>query len=160
VTQHAETSTSLLDRLDRNRLTPAESVVLETLARDGVHVVHFWAPWCRNALSELRTGFAEVVTRQLGVTFTFVTVWNDGASGDETLRELGLADRVREVVQPDLGPSDEKELRRRVFLGLPLTWIPTTWIFHRQGELAFAFNYGEMPPDGLERALDAVAREW
>jgi hypothetical protein len=29
------------------------------------------------------------------------------------------------------------------FLGLPVTWLPTTWIF-RDGKLRYAFNYGEL----------------
>lgn len=153
------TTPGLADRLDPAHLTPAERDVVAQIAKDGTQVIHFWAPWCGNAINELTSGFAEVVKRQPGAAFTFVTIWNEGASGAETLTHFGLAERVHEVLADGFGPREPRELRRRVFLGLPLTWIPTTWIFHKNGELAFAFNYGELAPATLEEALAATSPE-
>jgi hypothetical protein len=154
------TAATLPDRLDRSALTPAERHVLDVIAGDGIHVVHFWAPWCDNSIDELDRGLGAVLGRQPGVTCTFVTVWNDGASGRDEMRRLGLPDSVGEVVQEDFGPRETKELRRRVFLGLPVTWIPSTWIFHKNGELAFAANYGELEAATLEELLDLARRSW
>jgi thiol-disulfide isomerase/thioredoxin len=140
--------------------TDAERTVREAIARDGVHVVHFWAPWCGNSTNEFAQGWYEVVEAHPEVSFTFVTVWNDGETGQRTLDRYGIPPSVTVLAQPDLGPSADRALRRRTFLGLPLTWTPTTWIFNRNGALAYAFNYGEVSPDELTAALAAAAASW
>ena len=141
-------------------MTPAEKSVAAIVQTDGIHVVHFWAPWCSNSIDELRNGWYEVVERHPSVSFTFVTIWNDGESGREAMERFGLPERVTEVTQPDFGPSDDKAQRRRAFLGLPVTWIPTTWVFHKNGELAFAFNYGELEMEQIDRAIEGVRSPW
>ncbi|WP_232798095.1 TlpA family protein disulfide reductase [Salinibacter altiplanensis] len=140
--------------------TEAEAVVQDRIQEKGLHVVHFWAPWCSNSQNELDNGWAGLVAANPAVTFTFVTVWNDNESGAATLNEHSLPDRVAEVTQPDLGPSDQEENRRHSFLGLPVTWVPSTWIFHGNGELAFALNYGEMEMDTIQGLLDATSADW
>ena len=140
--------------------TPAERRVQEVVSQEGVHVVHFWAPWCVNSIAELREGWYALVEDNPDVTFTFVTVWNDGAAGAETLDRFAIPDRVLELTQPDFGPSDDPSQRRRTFLDLPLTWIPSTWIFHDGGTLAFALNYGEMQMETLQHLVDAAAKDW
>ena len=141
-------------------MTPAEQRVAATLKEDGIHVVHFWAPWCDNALAELRAGWYDLVERHPDVSFTFVTIWNDGESGRETLDRYGVPERVVELVQPDFGPSDDKSQRRRSFLGLPVTWSPTTWVFRDNGVLAYAFNYGELEMEQLDTAIAGARSEW
>lgn len=140
--------------------TEAEAYVQDVIRNDGLHVVHFWAPWCSNSERELGHGWAELVSDNPAVTFTFVTVWNDGEKGASLLDEYNIPDRVVEVTQPDLGPSKETAKRRRSFLGLPITWIPSTWIFHQNGELAFAMNYGEMEMETIQSLIDATRTEW
>jgi len=155
----AQTSASIVPS-DTSAMTPAEKSVAAIVETDGVHVVHFWAPWCSNSIDELRAGWYELVERHQDVTFTFVTVWNDGASGRETMERFGLVERVTEVTQPDFGPSDDKAQRRRSFLGLPVTWIPSTWVFHKNGELGYAFNYGEMEMAQIDSAIESVQKDW
>ena len=145
---------------DTGTMTPAEKSVAAIVETDGIHVVHFWAPWCSNSINELRAGWYDLVERHPDVTFTFVTVWNDGESGRETMDRFGLGERVTEIMQPDFGPSDDKAQRRRSFLGLPVTWIPTTWVFHKSGELAYAFNYGEMEMEQIDEAIEGVQAAW
>lgn len=140
--------------------TDAEAHVQDIIARDGLHVVHFWAPWCANSTNELGNGWADLVADNPNVTFTFVTVWNDGNDSASTLDKYDLPGRVTEVTQPDLGPSDDESNRRRSFLTHPVTWIPSTWIFHNNGELAFALNYGEMKMDTIQSLLDATRKNW
>jgi hypothetical protein len=67
---------------------------------------------------------------------------------------------VTTVAQPDLGPSDNEQNRRRSFLTHPVTWIPSTWIFHNNGELAFAMNYGEMEMSTIQSLIDATRTDW
>lgn len=141
-------------------MTAAEKRVADILKEDGVHVVHFWAPWCGNSIAELRNGWYELVERHPEVSFTFVTIWNDGASARETMERYGLPVRVVELTQEDFGPSDDKARRRRSFLGLPVTWIPTTWVFHGNGALAYAFNYGELEMAQLDTAIAGARSDW
>lgn len=140
--------------------TDAEETVQDVIEADGLHVVHFWAPWCPNSKRELKNGWAGLVRNNPNVTFTFVTIWNDGKKGSTVLNNNSLPARVTEVAQPDLGPSDNESNRRRSFLSLPVTWIPSTWIFHNNGELAFALNYGEMKMDTIQSLLDVTRKDW
>lgn len=148
------------DTLADTARTEAEQRVADLIAQDGIHVVHFWAPWCGNSIAELREGWDTVVNANEDVSFTFVTIWNDGNSGMDKLSAYDLPGRVLELTQPDYGPSNDKSLRRRAFLGLPVTWIPSTWIFHKNGELAFALNYGEMPMATLQHLIDVTRADW
>ena len=141
-------------------LTETERVVRRTIEREGVHVVHFWAPWCGNSRAEYETGWYEVVEAHPEVSFTFVTIWNDGDDGAEALARYGIPESATVLAQPDHGPSADRELRRRTFLGLPLSWTPTTWVFNRGGQLAYAFNYGEVSADMLRTAIADARAGW
>lgn len=141
-------------------LTEAEQTVQALIAKSGVHVVHFWAPWCGNSIAELDAGWPDLIAANEDVSFTFVTIWNNGNSAERVLDQYAIAGRVTELTQPDFGPSNDKSQRRREFLGLPVTWIPSTWIFHRNGELAFAMNYGEMPMATMQELIDATRSRW
>ena len=57
-------------------LSPAEQLVQEIIGKEGIHVVHFWSPWCGNSLSELSSGWYEVMEEHPDVSFTFVTIFN------------------------------------------------------------------------------------
>ena len=138
--------------------TTAEAVVRATVARDGVHVVHFWAPWCDNSTAEFGGGWYEVVERHPEATFTFVTLWNDGDIGESTLTRYAIPARVARLVVPGVQPP--KGSRSTTFLGLPVTWIPATWVFNRNGQLATAFNYGEATPEQLDAAIEGAASDW
>lgn len=140
--------------------TDVEAAVEAAVQGDGVHVVHFWAPWCGNSRAEFESGWYEVVEANPDVSFTFVTIWNDGRDGEATLRRYGIPERVAVYAQPDLGPSADRANRRTTFLGMPLSWTPTTWIFNRRGKLAYAFNYGEVSAEMLVTAIGHARDEW
>lgn len=163
--------------------TDAEAAVQAQLEEPGLHVVHFWAPWCGNSRAELRgphsaadslarraatdstalRTWADLIAARPDVQFTFVTVYNDGEAAAEVLVGYGIdlgAPNFTLLAQPDLGPSHTRHLRRRTFLGLPVTWTPTTWVFHRSGMLAYAFNYGEVAMPALDGALRDAAASW
>ncbi len=139
-------------------VSDAEARVRAVIAQDGVHVVHFWAPWCDNSTAELGAGWYEVVERHPDVSFSFVTVWNDGDVGESTLGRYAIPERVERLVVPGVQPA--KAERRLTFLGMPVSWIPTTWVFNRNGELATAFNYGEVTPEQLDAAIAGAASDW
>ncbi len=141
-------------------LTPAEAAVQATIQEDGLHVVHFWAPWCDNSIAELRNGWYEVIEANPDVSFTFVTIWSDGAPARDVLERYAIPESVTVLAQEDPGPSAVEANRRRHFLGLPVTWIPTTWVFRNRGQLAYAFNYGELEMPQLQQALDGARSDW
>lgn len=143
-------------RLDSTGLTEAEKRVQEIVRKDGVHVVHFWAPWCGNSIAELEAGWSDLIEANEDVTFTYVTIWNNGRSGLGRLQQFGVGERVEELVQPDFGPSADRSQRRYSFLGLPVTWVPSTWIFHRRGEPAFLLNFGEMDMHTIQHLIDTT----
>ena len=140
--------------------TAAEARVADIIARDGVHVVHFWAPWCPNSTAELGAGWYQVVEEHPETSFTFVTVWNNGQDGQDTLDEYAVPERVEVLTQLDRGDSSDKSNRRKTFLDLPMTWIPTTWVFHQNGELAYAFNYGELEMEQVAKAIEQTRADW
>ena len=142
-------------------MTSAETRLRETIAAEGVHVVHVWAPWCDNSLNELAPVWAGA-DRLPAASVTHVSVWADGDDGTDVLREHGVevADGGGAAVLVVPGPKPEKADRRATLLDLPVTWIPTTWVFNRGGLLATAFNYGEVSAERLAQAVDDAARDW
>ena len=135
-----------------------EAALRDAVAREGVHVVHVWAPWCPNAVAELAPVWAEAPDRHPDASFTFVSVWADGDDGSALLDRHDVPASVARLVVP--GPKPEKAERRTTLLGLPVTWIPTTWVFNRGGLLATAFNYGEVSSSRLADAVEGAARDW
>ena len=144
-------------------LSAVDAALRETVAADGVHVVHVWAPWCDNSLHEHAPVWSDLARSENGISdlgadsVTFVTVWNEGESGAATLAETGVTG-VRELVVD--GPKPEKPDRRLTLLGLPVSWIPTTWVFNRNGLLATAFNYGEVSAEQLAEAVEGARSGW
>ena len=148
-------STALAQAVD-STYSEAEQFVADLIETDGIHVVHFWAPWCGNSRNELKNGFSRVIDDNEDVSFTFVTVRNNGNNGAATLRNYNIHERVPRLAHPGrLSDGD-----RPVFLGQTIYWTPTTWIFHRNGRMAFALNYGEVTPEFLQSLIDATRSEW
>ena len=151
-----ETTEPEVQTLQSDLTTPAERGVSEIIKEDGIHVVHFWAPWCHNSKGELAAGLYRIIEENPNVTFTFVTVWNDEKSGREMLDAYDIPDYVNELTW---GQRERSE-RKREFMGLPITWTPTTWIFHRNGQLAYAFNYGELREDLFRLIMENIETDW
>ena len=79
------------------------------------------------------------------MTFSFVAVRNGGEDGAETLSRYAIPKSVAVLAHPGTAPV--------TFLGRPISWTPTTWVFNRNGQLAYAFNYGEVSPAMLAQAI-------
>ena len=144
--------------------TATEIAVQGTISRPGVHVVHFWAPWCGNSRAEFEAGLYQSIEDHPDVTFSFVTIWNDARDGASMLARYGITPsddgRVTVAAQPDRGPSADRDLRRMTFLGVPLSWTPTTLVYNRGGKLAYAFAYGEVSPELLATAIADARNDW
>ena len=126
-------------------LDPIEKQVADIVAGSQVTVVHFWAPWCSNCQSEMASkGWAKFIADNPKVRVVFINVWHKGENPAPKLAaaDLGLQPNLLLLTHPNA--SRLADDRVNVFLGLPLTWLPTTWI-SREGKLRVAFNWRGNP---------------
>ena len=138
--------------------SPAEQQVLEGIKSAEVSVVHLWAPWCSNCLAELKSGdWVKIVQANPQVRFYFVSVWNSGGEGREMLKKYEVADLPNVTILADPGPRKGNKITQ--FAGLPLTWIPSTWLY-KGGELRYAMNYGEVRFPVLQQFIEDSRNEW
>lgn len=139
-------------------VSPAETQVAEAIKVPGLSVVHLWAPWCSNCQSELKSGgWLKTIKENPQVKFYFVSVWNGGEDGRAMLAKFQIADQPNVTIVADPGPRREGKIRR--FLDLPLSWIPSTWVF-KGGDLRYALNYGEVRFDVLQQFFADSNSEW
>jgi hypothetical protein len=90
--------------------------------------------------------------------FIFVSVWNNGNDGRSMLERFGLTDQPNVTIAADPGPrSGDGKIKE--FGGLPLSWIPTTWVY-KGGDLRYGLNYGEVRFPVLQQFLEDSESEW
>jgi thiol-disulfide isomerase/thioredoxin len=139
--------------------SPAEQKVQDAIKSPELTVVHLWASWCSNCQAEFKTGgWTKMITDNPQVQFYFVSVWNDGQDGRAMLKKFGIADQPNVTILADPGPR-RGENKIKQFAGLPLSWIPTTWIY-KGGDLRYALNYGEVRFPVLQQFLADSRSEW
>ena len=139
--------------------SPAEQKVQDVIKSPELTVIHLWAPWCSNCQAELKTGgWSKTVNENRNVKFYFVAVWNDGQDGRAMLEKFGIANQPNVTILADPGPR-RGENRIKQFAGLPLSWIPSTWIY-KGGDLRYALNYGEVRFPVLQQFLADSQSEW
>jgi thiol-disulfide isomerase/thioredoxin len=139
--------------------SPAEDQVRDAIKSPDLTVVHFWAPWCSNCQAELKSGgWLKIAKENPKTKFIFVSVWNNGNDGRTMLEKFGLTNQANVVLAADPGPRTGEE-KIKQFAGLPLSWIPTTWVY-KDGDLRYALNYGEMRFPVLEQFLADSESEW
>ena len=139
--------------------SPLEQQVGELTKAPGLTVVHLWAPWCSNCLAELKSGgWTKMIKDNPETRFVFVSIWNAGEDGRTMLKRHEIGDQPNVTIVADPGPrrGDGKLTR---FLDLPVSWIPTTWVF-KGGDLRYALNYGEVRFDVLQQFLEDSNSEW
>jgi thiol-disulfide isomerase/thioredoxin len=138
--------------------SPAEQQVVKAIKVPGLTVVHLWAPWCSNCQAELKSGgWAKTVRENPETKFYFVSVWNGGEDGREMLAKYEIAQQPNVSILADPGPRGADHIKQ--FAGLPLGWIPTTWIF-KGGDLRYALNYGEIRFPILQQLISDSNSEW
>jgi hypothetical protein len=79
-------------------------------------------------------GWTKAVKDNPGVKFYFVSVWNSGEDGRAMLTKYEIAQQPNVTILADPGPRGADHIKK--FAGLPLSWIPTTWIF-KGGDLRY-----------------------
>jgi len=149
----------LLSAASTRAESSAEQAVLTAIKSPETTVVHLWAPWCSNCQAELKAGgWAKMITENPQVKFCFVSIWNDGQDGRAMLNKFGIAAQPNVTILADPGPR-RGENKIKQFAGLPLSWIPTTWIY-KGGDLRYALNYGEVRFPVLQQFLTDSQSEW
>jgi thiol-disulfide isomerase/thioredoxin len=149
----------LLSAASMRAESSAEQAVLTAIKSPETTVVHLWAPWCSNCQAELKAGgWAKMITENPQVKFCFVSIWNDGQDGRAMLNKFGIAAQPNVTILADPGPR-RGENKIKQFAGLPLSWIPTTWIY-KGGDLRYALNYGEVRFLVLQQFLTDSQSEW
>src|SRR6266513_4300913 len=139
--------------------SPAEQQILEAIRSPDVSVVHLWAPWCSNCQAELkRGGWLKMTKDNPQVKFYFVSVWNNGEDGRAMLQKFQITDQQNVTILADPGPR-KGDNKIKQFAGMPLSWIPTTWIY-KGGDLRYALNYGEVRFPVLQQFHEDSKSEW
>ncbi|SRR6266404_3332199 len=138
--------------------SPAEQKILDGIKSQELSVVHLWAPWCSNCQTELKSGgWLKTIRDNPRVKFYFVSVWNGGEDGRGMLTKFEIANQPNVTILADPGPRGSNHIRQ--FAGMPLSWIPTTWVY-KGGDLRYALNYGEMRFPVLQQFLEDSTSEW
>lgn len=142
-------------------LLPIEKEVAEAIAPEKTTVVHFWAPWCPNCNEELASqGWTKFLAANGNVNVIFISVWSRDQGDGRALLEkhgIGRQKNFRMLLHPNTSTrADEKATS---FLGLPLNWIPATWVF-RAGKLRYALNYGELRFPILQQLVKDAEENW
>jgi len=142
---------------------PADAIemqVADLVAGPQVTIVHFWAPWCPNCRAEMTPdGWAKFIATNPAVKVVFVNTWHKGQDPAPKLAAAGLGAQPNLLLLTHPNPSRLEADRLNHFLGLPLTWVPTTWVY-RAGKLRVAFNYGEIRFPVLQQMVDDATSKW
>ena len=153
------TLATLLATASLSAESPAEQKILEAIKSPVLSVVHLWAPWCSNCQAELKSGgWLKMVKENPQVKFYFVSIWNNGEDGRAMLQKFQITGQPNVTILADPGPR-KGDNKIKQFAGMPLSWIPTTWIY-KGGDLRYALNYGEVRFDVLQQFLDDSKSEW
>ena len=138
--------------------SPAEQQLAEAIKSPDLSVVHLWAPWCSNCQAELKSGgWLKTIKENPTTKFYFVSVWDGGEDGRAMLTKYEIANQPNVTILADPGPRTGSKIKQ--FIGLRLSWIPTTWVY-KGGDLRYALNYGEVRFDVLQQFLADSNSEW
>lgn len=124
-----------------------------------ITIVHLWAPWCPNSKAEnADDGWSRFIAANPAVQFVFVTVRSrDDGKAYLAAHGVGGQPNLLLLHHPNFIRKGEGSIE--YFMDLPISWVPTTWIF-RDGKLRYALNYGEVRFPMLQQLLADTAASW
>jgi thiol-disulfide isomerase/thioredoxin len=136
-----------------------ERQITDATSSPRVTVVHLWAPWCPNCRAELANGgWSGFIAGNPDVDFVFVTIWNP-ADGRDVLEKYGVGAEKNFRLLLHLNASRKRGEKVAELMGVPVSWIPTTWVF-RDGKLRYAMNYGELRFPMLQQLIKDSSDSW
>jgi thiol-disulfide isomerase/thioredoxin len=142
-------------------ISAVEQEVATDVKSSNVTLVHLWAPWCPNCRAELASGgWKQFLGEHPDVKVIFVTVWRgEQDDGRALLERYGVGGQPNFRLRVHPNASRSRDTKTKEFLGLPVSWIPTTWVF-RDGTLRFALNYGELRFAMLDQLVKDASDKW
>jgi hypothetical protein len=150
---------SALLRADETPSAAFEARLAEATRSSRVTVVHLWAPWCSNCRSELaHGGWSGFIAAHPDVNFIFVTTWN-AADGRGVLEKNGVGGQANFQLLLHPNGSRKRGEQTTELLGLPVSWLPSTWVF-KDGHLFYAMNYGELHFPVLQQLIQDSTAAW
>lgn len=136
-----------------------EDTVAAEVAKPQITVVHLWAPWCPNSQAEnADNGWSKFIAANPAVQFVFVTV-RSSDDGKAYLAHHGVGGQPNLIVLHHPNHVRHGEGSLHDFMDLPVSWVPTTWVF-RDGKLRYALNYGEARFPMLQQMIADTAADW
>jgi thiol-disulfide isomerase/thioredoxin len=133
----------------------------EAVASEEITVVHLWASWCPNCSNEHgHEGWKRFIEANPDVTVIFVSVWGSAEDDAAFLAKYGLGNQANLRIMRHPNQTRRGKDRVTELLGLPVTWMPSTWVF-RDSRMRYAVNYGEIRFDMLQQMVkDSVKGQW
>ena len=107
-----------------------------------------------------KSGWSSFIGLNPDADFIFVTVWGgDSGDGRALLEKNGVGAQTNFQLLVHPNASRKKADKMTEFLGLPVSWIPSTWVF-RDGQLRYALNYGELHFPMLQQLVRDSSDKW
>lgn len=152
---------SLVIPLHAESVAEFEDMLFEKVSSKDITVVHFWADWCPNCVNEHdNDGWKNFIEANPNITFYFVSVWGSDPDDHGLLAKHGLGDQPNLKILRHPNQSRRQGERVSEMFGVPVTWMPTTWVF-RDSRMRYAINYGEVRFDMLDQMIkDSVKGQW
>jgi len=75
------------------------------------------------------------------------------------LAQYGIGGQKNVTILSCGNPSRLKADRLTTLFGLPVTWVPTTWVYSK-GSLRYALNYGEIRFSMLQDMITDCSSKW
>ena len=93
------------------------------------------------------------------VRVVFINIWHKNLDAAAALKVAGLGPQPNFLARTDANSSNQRGEKLETFLGFPVQWVPTTWVY-RQGKLRYALNYGEIRFAMLQQMVADASEQW
>lgn len=137
-----------------------EQRLQQVVAGESVTIVHLWATWCPNCWFEHKNdGWKNFIEANPDVTVIFLSLWGSKPNDEAELAEYNLGGLSNFKIMRHPNQSRRETERVNSLLGVPISWLPSTWVF-REGRMRYAVNYGEVRFPMLQQMVDDTTASW